>query len=321
MLPFLWRLITLIRREAPDVVHGYLATSNAILSLLRPLLRPARVVWGVRASNMDLTRYDRLAALEARFAVRLSHAADLIICNSEAGRAYHAQQGYPGDRMVVVQNGIDLKRFSPDAEARRAVRAEWGVAASEVLLGIVARLDPMKDHRNFLSAAADLSRVRPAARFVCVGDGPAAYRRELVEEARQLGLEGRLIWAGARDDMPRVYNALDIAVSSSAFGEGFPNTIAESMATGVPCVVTDVGDSAVIVDGLGWVCPPKDHAALGRALTAAVDAMPYDAARIREHVAKAYSSAMLVDRTVAHLAPLALQHGAVAGASMGGRSE
>jgi glycosyltransferase involved in cell wall biosynthesis len=321
IVPFVWRLLARVRREAPDIVHGYLATSNVVLSLLRPLLRPARVVWGVRASNMDLTRYDRLAALESRVAVRLSHFSDLIICNSEAGRAYHAEQGYPKERMVVVQNGIDVNRFAPDADARRTVRAEWNVTPEEVLFGMVGRLDPMKDHRNFLSAAAEVARSHPAARFVCVGDGPAAYRRELTDEARRLGLEHRLVWAGARDDMSRVYNGLDIAVSASSFGEGFPNTIVEAMATGVPCVVTDVGDSARIVDRLGWVCPPSDCAALARALVAALDALPCDPARIREHVAKAYSSAMLVERTVAQLAPLVAHRALVAGASMGGNSE
>jgi glycosyltransferase involved in cell wall biosynthesis len=119
----------------------------------------------------------------------------------------------------------------------------------------------MKDHPTFLRAAALFTLNHEAIRFVCVGDGPADYRQELYALCRELCLANRVIWAGARRDMPAVYNALDIACSSS-YGEGFPNVIGESMACGVPCVVTDVGDSASLVGDLGIVVSPKDGAAL-----------------------------------------------------------
>jgi glycosyltransferase involved in cell wall biosynthesis len=321
ILGFLWRLVTLVRAEQPHVVHGYLDMSNVLLTLLRPFLGSVRVVWGVRASNMNLMDYDRLAALESRLGRALARYADLIICNSEAGRAYHVTQGYPAKRMVVIPNGVDAARFAPDAEAREAVRREWGVAAEERLVGVVARLDPMKDHRNFLHAAARVAATHANARFVCIGDGPAQYRSALAHEARSLGLERTLIWAGARGDMPRVYNALDLAVSSSAYGEGFPNTIVEAMASGVPCVVTDVGDSAAIVGTLGWVCVPSDSAALAAAIARALDALPCNPVRVREHVMSAYSSAILLERTSAQLAPLTARGVAIAGAPVGGSNE
>jgi glycosyltransferase involved in cell wall biosynthesis len=163
--------------------------------------------------------------------------------------------------MVVIPNGIDTKRFCPDPEARQRIRAEWGVTESEKLIGLVGRLDPMKDHPTFLRAAALLMQEREDVHFVCVGDGPADYRRELHALGEELGLGQRLIWASARGDMPAVYNALDIATSSS-YGEGFPNVVGEAMACGVPCVVTHVGDSARIVGETGVVVPPKDPEAL-----------------------------------------------------------
>jgi glycosyltransferase involved in cell wall biosynthesis len=313
VLGFAARLVKLVRRERPHIVHGYLETSNVLLSLLRSCFAGARIVWGVRASNMDLTRYGRVAALQARLGAMLSHCADLIICNSASGRAYHASRGYPPGKMIVIPNGVDVSRFRPDAASRSAVRAEWGVAPDEILVGVVARLDAMKDHRNFVRAAAQVAALRPDVRFACIGDGPAAYREALFEEARALGLERRIIWAGARDDMPRVYNALDLTVSSSAFGEGFPNTIAEAMATGVPCVVTDVGDSAHIVGELGWVCAPADSSALCKAIVCAIEALPCDRQRIREHIASSYNAAMLVERTVAALTPLIPDRAGIAG--------
>jgi glycosyltransferase involved in cell wall biosynthesis len=253
---------------------------------------------------MDLRQYGYLEKLESCIAVTLSRFPDLIICNSHAGRAFHQRQGYRSKRIVVIPNGVDVQQFCPNAGARREVREQWGIAPGEVVIGLVARLDPMKDHATFLRAAATVAGLRRNVRFVCVGDGPSHYRDRLIEEAHRLGLDEQLIWAGAQSDMNRIYNALDFSVSSSAFGEGFPNAIAEAMATGVPCVVTDVGDSAAIVGDLGWVCAPADSAALGAAIIAGVDAMPHDCAAIRSHVVRCYSVSALLARSLAQLGPL-----------------
>ncbi len=121
----------------------------------------------------------------------------------------------------------------------------------------------MKDHVTFLRAAAQIAKGSNALRFVCVGDGPSGYRRELQGRARGLGLTDRFVWAGKRTDMPAVYNALDILCQSSA-SEGFPNVIAETMACGVPCVATDVGDSARIVGGMGVIVPVGEFQAVSR---------------------------------------------------------
>jgi len=94
-----------------------------------------------------------------------------------------------------------------------------------------------------------------------VGDGPDSYKSKLRALAEELRLTEKLIWAGFRDDLAAVYNALDLLTSSS-YGEGFPNVVAEAMACGIPCVVTDVGDSACIVGDTGLVVPPKDPEAL-----------------------------------------------------------
>ena len=114
----------------------------------------------------------------------------------------------------------------------------------------------MKDHPTFLRAAAQFARQNADARFVCVGDGAAAYRDELRTLTRSLGLDDRLVWAGEHGDVKAAYNAFDIATLSSAFGEGFPNAVGEAMACGVPVVGTDVGDVRPIVGELGEVVAP-----------------------------------------------------------------
>jgi glycosyltransferase involved in cell wall biosynthesis len=304
VLGFVRRLVKEIRRTRPDFVHGYLDVANMLLAALRPFFGGTRVVWGVRASYVDLSRYDTLARIVFHLGVLSSRLADLIICNSESGRVYHAAQGYPSERMTVIPNGVDSQQFRRSDSARSEIRDAWGIAADQKLVGIVGRLDPMKDHPNFLRAAAMVAASRQDLRFVCVGDGPPAYRASLEALAIELGVADRLLWAGARTDMWRVYNALDLAVSASAFGEGTSNAISEAMATGVPCVATDVGDAAALIGGLGRICPARDSAALAGAITAALSALPCDAEAIRGRMLSDFSPESLLRRTAEELSKL-----------------
>ena len=207
-----------------------------------------------------------------------------------------------------MPNGIDTLRFRPDREAGARVRAEWGIGDDESLIGLVGRLDPMKGHACFLQAAALLCARRSGMRFVCVGDGPEHYRESLRALAGQLGLGDRLIWAGTRTDMPAVYNALDMAVSASAYGEGLPNMLGEAMACGTPCVVTRVGDSAWVVGETGVVVPPEDPAALADAWATMLRRIEEEraglsrAARLR--IEQNLSVEALVRNTLAELAAL-----------------
>lgn len=261
ILRFLWRLIRVIRREAPDVLHGYLDIPNIVVAMLRGVSPGARIVWGIRASDMDLERRDWLWRLAFRLECLLSHQADLVISNSAAGLRHRVAHGFAASRAIVIPNGIDTAQFSPRPKDGERLRHEWTISDSRVVIGLVARLDPIKDHSTFLEAAALVVRRRKDLKFVCVGDGPADYRNHLLDTGNRLGLNHVLIWSGQRSDMAAVYSAFDIACLASR-AEGFPNAIAEAMACGVPCVVTDVGDSAVIVGGTGIVVPPGDPKAL-----------------------------------------------------------
>ena len=258
MLAPLARLRRLFLSERPDLLYAFLPAQTTLAALLLPPRCATKLVFGLRAAGMQLDRYDAVSALTYRSEAWLSRRADLIIANARAGRADAVSRGLPADRIAVVPNGIDTDAMRPDAEAGRAMRRVWGLSGDAVVIGCVARLDPMKDHPTLLKAAASFARRNVEARFVCVGAGPPSYGEALQALAHSLGLADRVIWAGEIGDVKAAYNAFDIATLPSSFGEGFPNVVGEAMACGIPVVATDVGDVRPIVGGLGEVVMPND---------------------------------------------------------------
>jgi glycosyltransferase involved in cell wall biosynthesis len=294
------RLLHELRSARPDIVHGYLDIPNLLALLSKPFIH-ARVVWGIRASKIDLSHYDWLSWLASRLERAFARFADLIIVNSQAALDHHLAKGFPRRKMIVIPNGIDTEAFKPDCTAGAKVRTEWGVPAEVKLIGVVGRIDPMKDLPVFSKAAAIVARERNDVRFACIGPGPASYVRELKELANDLGLADKVIWTGARADITAVYNALNIVCSSSC-GESFPNAIGEAMACGIPCVVTDVGDSALLVGDCGFVVPPRSPEGLADGIIRCLDADRAELGReSRIRIVEEFSVQQLAQRTEAAL--------------------
>ncbi|MBK9307111.1 MAG: glycosyltransferase [Nitrospira sp.] len=291
---FLVRLIRTVRSERPDVLHAYIVDLMTVF--VQPFLRSMKIVWSIRSSNMDYSRYDWLCGASYALSCWFSKSADLIISNSYAGRQDHIADGYPADRTVVISNGIDINRFFPNVEARERMRIQWGVGKDEVVIGLVGRLDPQKDHETFLQAAVLLRQEKTQVRFVCVGDGRSDYRTALQDRAQRLGLSDCVMWVGGQSEMPHIYNALDVLVNSSSYGEGFANVLGEAMACGVPCVATDVGDSGLVIGDTGHLVPPKDPAALKTAILRVLARQPV-AAEIRRRIVEHFSVENLVHTT------------------------
>ena len=261
IIRFVLRFIKLLKSLQPDILYSFLPDANIAGLIAGRLSGVKRVVWGVRASNMDVSRYDWLARMSLRLSAFLSKFPDAIIANSHAGKEFHRGIGYSTNRMMVIPNGICTDRFKPDYSAGLKVRDEWGIDEETITIGLIGRFDPMKDHATFLRAVKIFNQEGCSVRFVCIGDGKGPCKSEIHSLCRTLGLNGSIIWAGEMEDMPSVYNAIDI-VTSSSISEGFPNVIGEAMACGVHCVVTDVGDSAIIVGETGVIVNPEDPQAL-----------------------------------------------------------
>jgi len=256
VLGFVLRLIQLLYRVRPQILHTYLGTANILGALVQPLFPSMKVVWGVRSSNMDLARYGWVDRMLYQIERSLAKAVDLIVSNSEAGARYAVMQGFPAEKVVVVPNGIDTQRFVPNRAIGMPMRKAWAISEEVTLIGLIGRLDPMKGHPLFLESAALLIKEWPEVHFLCVGDGPADYCRYLRETAGRFGITDRVHWVESVRQVEQVYCACDIVTSCSIYGEGFSNVIGEAMACGVPCVATDVGDAKEIVGMSGVIVPP-----------------------------------------------------------------
>jgi glycosyltransferase involved in cell wall biosynthesis/D-alanine-D-alanine ligase-like ATP-grasp enzyme len=268
------RLARHLRRLRPDVVHCWMDHSNLLGGVAARLAGAGRVVWAVHHSHHVPGVAKRSTRLTVAACARLSRVLpDRIVYCSEHARRLYEQSGFAAHQSATIPNGFDLDTFKPDPAARRAIRAELGVADDVPLVGLVARYDPFKDHPTFLRAAALLAQKRPDVRLLLCGHRVDRNNAALVAGIASLGLSDRCHLLGPRRDVARVYAALDVLCSSS-ISEAFPLVIGEAMACGVPCVVTDAGDSALLVGPTGTVVPPRDPTAMAAALAAVLSKSP-----------------------------------------------
>jgi glycosyltransferase involved in cell wall biosynthesis len=266
LISFFRNLLGVIRTYRPHVIQSFLDVPNSF-NVLAGKLTGTKVILGASASFVDFSRYDWTAVLVYKTGAFLSHFADQIIANSNAGEKYNVEHGYSAKNICVIHNGIDTRTFHSDKTAGNRMRTKWGLSADEKVIGIVGRIDPMKDHSTFLHAAVQVFQQFPNSRFVCIGRGPQDYRDEMQKLSASLLAKGKVLWISDCEDadLPAAYNAFDLLVSSS-YGEGLPVVLGEGMSSGIPCVVTDVGDSALAVGETGLAVPPKNPGALADAI-------------------------------------------------------
>jgi glycosyltransferase involved in cell wall biosynthesis len=270
----LWRLVRLMRQLKPDLVLGWMYHS-CLGAQLASFFLPRRVpvLWSIHYSISSLASEKKLTAAVIRVCAPLSNLAAHVIYVSRASQSQHKPLGYRPDNSCVIPNGINVAEFVPSGESRSSVRSELGLAEDALLFGLMGRYHPLKDHANFLQAAALISKTHPETHFLLIGRGVDNENPILRNQIQGLGLARQTHLLGERNDMPRLAAALDVFSLSSAC-ESFPNVIGEAMACEVSSVVTDVGDAAWIVGEAGRVVPPRDPRALADAWKEMIDIGP-----------------------------------------------
>lgn len=269
-LAALARLRRLVKEHRPTHVHGWMYHGNlaAACAVQGLAARPA-LAWNVRQSLDDLRGERTLTRAVIRTNALLSRLPDGIVYNSARSLVQHSDFGFSRARAEVIPNGFDLDGFAPDASLRAGRRAAMGIGKEGVLVCCVARYHPVKNHRALLEAVVNVRRECPAVRLVLVGAGLDSSNAELAALVEGLGLGAVTRLAGEQADVLPWLAAADVFCLPS-LSEAFPNAVGEAMASGLPCVVSDVGDVTDLVADCGWIVPKGDTPALTRALASAV---------------------------------------------------
>ena len=295
----LFRLFRCVRRLSDGLIVGWMYHGNLAASLLGACLRRP-VIWNVRHSVANLADETFTLRQLIRASARLSFQPLRIVYNARAAAAQHEALGFRADRRMVLPNGFDTEALTPDANAPQRLRRDLGLGRETILVGAVGRYHPMKDHAGLLRAAGRLADRHPNLHVVLVGRGLDRPDGELAGLIREVALEGRVHCLGERADVDSVIAGLDLLVSASAWGEGFPNVVAEAMALEVPAVVTDVGDSAYVVGDTGRVVPPRDPAALASAIDALLTLSTPDQDALGAHARQRVAAMFHIKDVAAH---------------------
>ena len=262
----LLRLIRRLKALSPDVVHTWMYHADLVGGLAAKIAGVSAVAWAIHHSNLSSTANKRSTLAVVRACSLLSRwVPKKILCCSEATRRTHVDFSYQADKMVVVPNGFDVSRFKSDESSRPQIYAELGLGKHILLVGLIGRFDPQKNHTGFFEAAEMLHQRLPNVHFVLAGQDIDENNDELLHAVEKSGTGAVTHLLGQRNDIPILMASLNVLVSSS-IGEAFPNVLGEAMACGVPCVVTDVGDCAAIVGETGHVVQSGDMVGLADAM-------------------------------------------------------
>jgi glycosyltransferase involved in cell wall biosynthesis len=277
------RLVQWIRKSKPQIVQTWMYHADLIGGLAARLAGQGRLVWNIRQANLNPHWNKPLTIWTVKACARMSSwLPGCIVSCSQAGLILHTELGYAANNMEVIPNGFNLEEFRPDPGARLSFRRELGITEDALVIGMAAHFRPPKDHHNFIQAAARLHAMIPEVHFMLCGLGVTRDNTDLAKWIAEAGIQGHCHLLGDRRDMPRLLSAIDIATSPS-LSEAFPQAVGEAMACGTPCVVTDVGDSALIVGETGRVVPPRNPDKLAAAWRELIEAGP----GVRRHLGMA----------------------------------
>ena len=266
-----FKLFKLLLKLKPNIIQTWMYHADLFGGIVARLAGVKNVFWDIRHTKLLPEDSKNSTILVAKICARLSGMIPKgIICCAEEAMRVHFDLGYNRRKMTVIANGYDISLFKPSEELKFSFRNELSLGSSTLVLGMVGRFHPQKNHLGLLEALSIVKKSFDDFKFLLIGRDLNHDNLILNNEIKKQNLESNILLLNQRSDIPAVMNALDINVLSSSSGEGFPNVLAEAMACGTPCVTTNIGDAALIVDDTGWVSPPNDPIALANAIIKAI---------------------------------------------------
>lgn len=281
-----FRLARLIRAHRPQVLHGWDYFTNLLVFPARFLARSkARIFWAAFGTDLGPMKLKRRFRAVVRMNAFLSRFVDGVAYNGIEVRDYHHAIGFREARSAIISNSTNTDDFQHDAQHRAAFREELGLQPEDVVVVVVARVDPQKDWPTVCEAVRGL---RGVVTLAC-GSG-----------TESLPAQPGLLALGWRDDVVKVLSAADIFLLASAFGEGTSLALGEAMLCGLPCIVTDVGGNGRLAGDAGIVVQPRDTAAIREAI-ATLAADPRRREELGRRARARASAAIARDRGPEHL--------------------
>ncbi len=252
------------REFSPDILQGWMYHGN-ILAWVASLFTQAKLIFGVRVALYDFN-FERFSTrVIIRLGALLSKAANKIIYVSQIAKDHHEAIGYQSANSCVLANGFELNKFQPNDDYRRQYRLLMNIDDQDLLIGYFARFHKMKGHFDLIEAFSQVHHQFPKTKLALAGFHVDESNLELRAKLNQLKLNKHVLLLGDLSNPERILPALDIFVSPS-HQEGFPNVVGEAMACQIPCVVTDVGDSAICVGDTGVVVPAMNPKLLAQGI-------------------------------------------------------
>lgn len=269
----LWRLVRLIRASKVDIIQTWMYHADLLGGVAALLAGNRNVIWGIRTT--DIAEGAPFVTIAIRWLnARLSYwLPRVIVCAAEASKQSHIALGFDSTKMVVVPNGYDFLKVVSSSNERQSFRNLYEIKSDEIVIGSLGRFHEIKGQAYFVQVATLLAPKYPQLKFLMVGRGLNWENPLLVNWINKSGYKNRFILLGERNDIPQCLSAMDIFCLHS-LSEGFPNVLAEAMASGLPCVTTDVGDSALLLMDAGIVVPKADPVALANGVEHMVNIGP-----------------------------------------------
>jgi glycosyltransferase involved in cell wall biosynthesis len=251
----------IVRKTRPTILQTWMYHADLLGTLVGQVARVPSIAWNIQCSSLSAFDHRWTSAALLRTLRVLSRVPDIVLANSQIGIEFHRTLGYRPRRWLYIPNSLDLREFRPDVDAARWLRSELNLPSDALLIGYIARFHPIKDHATFITAA-QLLATDPRIHFVLVGRDMNHGNASLAKLIASTVAAERFHLLDHRTDVNRITAGLDISCSSS-LSEGSSNVVAEAMACGTPCVATDVGDAALILqDAGGIVVPPRQPQAI-----------------------------------------------------------